>query len=307
MRLVFMGTPDFAEASLRALLEAGYDVAAAFTQPDRPRDRGMRLAPSPVKALAESCGIPVYQPVTFRDGAATKLLRSLEPELLVVVAYGRLLPADFLTTPRLGGINVHASLLPKYRGAAPIQWAVLNGERVTGVTVQRMAPAMDAGDILAARETPIGEFETSGQLFDRLKTLGAGLLTETVAALAAGTARAVPQDESQATYTKMLDKSLSPIDWTRAPREIVKHICGLDPWPAATLEWNGETLRVFGAAYTENTTDRAPGTVLSAGKQGIEFACGGGGTLLITELQPAGKKRMSSAAYLLGHPLSRHE
>ena len=303
MRIVFMGTPDFAEESLRALLEAGEDVVAVFTQPDKPRGRGMRESFSPVKALAAERGIPVYQPVTFKDGAATELLRTLAPELLVVVAYGRILPQAFLDVAKYGSINVHGSLLPKYRGAAPIQWAVLNGDKTTGVSVQYMAAAMDAGDVIAARETEIGEFETSGELFDRLKTLGAELLAETVRKIASGSVIRVPQNEADATYTKMLDKNMSPIDWNKSPREIVKHICGLNPWPVATTELGGVSFRVFGAAYTDTRTALAPGKIISAGKAGIEVACGGGRSLRITEVQAAGKKRMSAAAFLLGHPM----
>lgn len=303
MRIVFMGTPDFAEESLRALLEAGEDVTAVFTQPDKPRGRGMRESFSPVKALAAERGIPVYQPVTFKDGAATELLRMLAPELLVVVAYGRILPQAFLDVAKYGSINVHGSLLPKYRGAAPIQWAVLNGDKTTGVSVQYMAAAMDAGDVIAARETEIGEFETAGELFDRLKTLGAELLTETVRKIASGSVIRVPQNEADATYTKMLDKNMSPIDWNKSPREIVKHICGLNPWPVATTELGGVSFRVFGAEYTDTRTALAPGKIISAGKAGIEVACGGGRSLRITEVQAAGKKRMSAAAFLLGHPM----
>lgn len=303
MRIVFMGTPDFAEESLRALLEAGEDVAAVFTQPDKPRGRGMRESFSPVKALAVERGIPVYQPITFKDGAATELLRTLAPELLVVVAYGRILPQTFLDVAKYGSINVHGSLLPKYRGAAPIQWAVLNGDKTTGVSVQYMAAAMDAGDVIAARETEIGEFETAGELFDRLKTLGAELLAETVRKIASGSVIRVPQNEADATYTKMLDKNMSPIDWNKSPREIVKHICGLNPWPVATTELGGVSFRVFGAEYTETRTALAPGKIISAGKSGIEVACGGGRSLRITEVQAAGKKRMSAAAFLLGHPM----
>ena len=303
MRIVFMGTPDFAEESLRALLEAGEDVAAVFTQPDKPRGRGMRESFSPVKALAVERGIPVYQPVTFKDGAATELLRTLAPELLVVVAYGRILPQAFLDVAKYGRINVHGSRLPKYRGAAPIQWAVLNGDKTTGVSVQYMAAAMDAGDVIAARETEIGEFETSGELFDRLKTLGAELLAETVRKIASGSVIRVPQNEADATYTKMLDKNMSPIDWNKSPREIVKHICGLNPWPVATTELGGVSFRVFGAEYTDTRTALAPGKIISAGKAGIEVACGGGRSLRITEVQAAGKKRMSAAAFLLGHPM----
>ena len=303
MRIVFMGTPDFAEESLRALLEAGEDVVAVFTQPDKPRGRGMRESFSPVKALAAERGIPVYQPVTFKDGAATELLRTLAPELLVVVAYGRILPQTFLDVAKYGSINVHGSLLPKYRGAAPIQWAVLNGDKTTGVSVQYMAAAMDAGDVIASRETEIGEFETSGELFDRLKTLGAELLAETVRKIASGSVIRVPQNEADATYTKMLDKNMSPIDWNKSPREIVKHICGLNPWPVATTELGGVSFRVFGAEYTDTRTALAPGKIISAGKAGIEVACGGGRSLRITEVQAAGKKRMSAAAFLLGHPM----
>ena len=303
MRIVFMGTPDFAEESLRALLEAGEDVTAVFTQPDKPRGRGMRESFSPVKALAVERGIPVYQPVTFKDGAATELLRTLAPELLVVVAYGRILPQAFLDVAKYGSINVHGSLLPKYRGAAPIQWAVLNGDKTTGVSVQYMAAAMDAGDVIASRETEIGEFETSGELFDRLKTLGAELLAETVRKIASGRVIRVPQNEADATYTKMLDKNMSPIDWNKSPREIVKHICGLNPWPVATTELGGVSFRVFGAEYTDTRTALAPGKIISAGKAGIEVACGGGRSLRITEGQAAGKKRMSAAAFLLGHPM----
>ena len=303
MRIVFMGTPDFAEESLRVLLEAGEDVTAVFTQPDKPRGRGMRESFSPVKALAAERGIPVYQPVTFKDGAATELLRTLAPELLVVVAYGRILPQAFLDVAKYGSINVHGSLLPKYRGAAPIQWAVLNGDKTTGVSVQYMAAAMDAGDVIAARETEIGEFETSGELFDRLKTLGAELLAETVRKIASGSVIRVPQNEADATYTKMLDKNMSPIDWNKSPREIVKHICGLNPWPVATTELGGVSFRVFGAEYTDTRTALAPGKIISAGKAGIEVACGGGRSLRITEVQAAGKKRMSAAAFLLGHPM----
>ena len=303
MRIVFMGTPSFAEESLRALLEAGEDVAAVFTQPDKPRGRGMQESFSPVKTLAVERGIPVYQPVTFKDGAATELLRTLAPELLVVVAYGRILPQALLDVAKYGSINVHGSLLPKYRGAAPIQWAVLNGDKTTGVSVQYMAAAMDAGDVIASRETEIGEFETSGELFDRLKTLGAELLAETVRKIASGSVIRVPQNEADATYTKMLDKNMSPIDWNKSPREIVKHICGLNPWPVATTELGGVSFRVFGAEYTDTRTALAPGKIISAGKAGIEVACGGGRSLRITEVQAAGKKRMSAAAFLLGHPM----
>ena len=303
MRIVFLGTPDFARASLQALLDDRQQIAAVFTQPDRPRGRGMQLTPSPVKELALAHSLPVYQPETFKDDKPTQLLRELQPELVITVAYGRILPEGFLSVAPYGSINLHGSLLPRYRGAAPIQWAVLNGDEKTGVTVQYMAKEMDAGDVISRRETAIGEFETSGELFDRLMALGAELLVETVHSIAAGTAARTPQDPSQATYTKMLDKSMSPIDWEKPPRLIVKQICGLDPWPVATARLGGVEMRVFGAEYTRNTTRLAPGSIVSTGKQGIEVACGEGKTLMVTQVQPAGKKRMSAAAFLLGHPL----
>lgn len=303
MRIVFMGTPDFAAASLQKLIDEKYDIAAVFTQPDKPRNRGMSLFFSPVKELALQNGLDVYQPTKLRDGSFTELLRSLKPDVLVVVAYGRILPEDALSVPTYGAVNVHSSLLPKYRGAAPVQWAVLNGDTVTGVSTMYLAPEMDTGDVIFTEKTEIGEFETSGELFDRLMVMGAELLHKTLRAIENGTAPRSKQDESQASYVTMLDKSMSPIDWSRSPREIVKHICGLQPWPVATTEIGGLTFRIFKAEYTDTVTDKAPGTVVAADKRGIEIACGGAHTLLITELQAPGKKRMRAADYLLGHPI----
>ena len=303
MRIVFMGTPDFAAASLQKLIDEKYDIAAVFTQPDKPRNRGMSLSFRPVKELALQNGLDVYQPTKLRDGSFTELLRSLKPDVLVVVAYGRILPEDALLVPTYGAVNVHSSLLPKYRGAAPVQWAVLNGDTVTGVSTMYLAPEMDTGDVIFTEKTEIGEFETSGELFDRLMVMGAELLHKTLRAIENGTAPRSKQDESQASYVTMLDKSMSPIDWSRSPREIVKHICGLQPWPVATTEIVGLTFRIFKAEYTDTVTDKAPGTVVAADKRGIEIACGGAHTLLITELQAPGKKRMRAADYLLGHPI----
>ena len=303
MRIVFMGTPDFAAASLKKLIDEKYDIAAVFTQPDKPRDRGMKLSYSPVKELALENNIPVYQPIKLRDGTATELIKSLRPDILVVVAYGRILPDDMLEVPKYGAINVHASLLPKYRGAAPIQWAVLNGDKITGVTTMYLASEMDTGDIIYTSETEIGEFETSGELFDRLMVMGAELLDRTLRDIEAGTAPRTQQDHSKASYVKMLDKSLSPIEWAKTPREIIKQIYGLQPWPVATAELDGKVFKIYSAEYTQNKTVKAPGSVVSAGKKGIEIACLGGETLLITELQAAGKKRMKASDYLLGHPI----
>ena len=298
-----MGTPEFAAVSLGKLIECGYELVGVFTQPDRDRGRGKGVLPSPVKALAEANGIPVFQPVKLRDGTALETLRSLHPDIAVVVAYGRILPEALLAVPPLGCINVHGSLLPKYRGSAPIQWAVLNGERTTGVSTMYLAPEMDSGDVIYQAETEIGEFETSGALFGRLAVLGAELLDRTLRDIEAGSAPRMPQDHAAATYTRQLDKDMCPIDWNRSPREIVKHICGLQPWPVATMELDGAVLRVFGATYSALRTDKAPGMPVAAGKEGVTLACAGGETLTVTELQPPGKKRMRAADWLLGHPL----
>ncbi len=303
MRIVFMGTPDFAEASLDKLLQEGFEVVGVFTQPDKPKGRGMELAASPVKRRALEAGLPVFQPEKMRDGTALEQLQALRPDILVVVAYGRILPDEILAVPQLGAVNVHGSLLPKYRGAAPIQWAVLNGDAVTGVTTMYLAHEMDSGDIIYTAETPIGETETSGELFERLMRMGAELLVKTLRAIEDGTAPRTPQDASQASYVHMLDKSLSPIDWNRSPRAVMKWVYGLQPWPVATMELEGKTFRVFGAACTGRRTDRAPGALVSAGEAGIEIACANGETLLVTELQAPGKKRMKAADFLRGHPL----
>ena len=303
MKTVFMGTPQIAAASLKAVIEAGFEVAAVFTQPDRPKNRGMKLAFSPVKELALEHGIPVYQPETLRGGEAEQLLRSIAPDIAAVVAYGRIIPESMISIPRYGFINIHASLLPKYRGSAPVQWAVLNGDRTTGLTSMYIAPELDSGDMIYKCETEIGEFETSGELFERLCPMSGELLVRTMRGIEAGTAPREPQDGSKATLAPMLSRSMSPIDWSKSPREIVKHICGLDPWPCATMEINGAVFKVYGAEYTDHSTDKAPGTIISAGPRGIEFAAGGGKTLLVTKLQAPGGKRMVAADYLRGHPI----
>ena len=303
MRIVFMGTPDFASASLKKLIDEKFDVVGVFTQPDKPKGRGMELCASPVKELALENGLPVFQPVKMRDGTALAQIKALEPDILVVVAYGRILPDDILAVPKYGAINVHGSLLPKYRGAAPIQWAVLNGDKVTGVTTMYLASEMDTGDIIYTAETEIGEYETSGELFDRLKDMGAELLVKTLRDIDVGTAPRTPQDHSKASYVTMLDKSICPIDWNKTPREVLKHIYGLQPWPVATMELEGKTVRVFAAKYTDGKTEKVPGAVVSTDKGGLEIACANGETLLITELQAPGKKRMCAEDYLRGHQI----
>ena len=303
MRIVFMGTPDFASASLKKLIDERFDVVGVFTQPDKPKGRGMELCSSPVKELALENGLPVFQPVKMRDGTALAQIKALEPDILVVVAYGRILPDDILAVPKYGAINVHGSLLPKYRGAAPIQWAVLNGDKITGVTTMYLASEMDTGDIIYTAETEIGEYETSGELFDRLKDMGAELLVKTLRDIDAGIAPRTPQDHSKASYVTMLDKSICPIDWNKTPREVLKHIYGLQPWPVATMELEGKTVRVFAAKYTDGKTEKVPGAVVSTDKGGLEIACADGETLLITELQAPGKKRMGAEDYLRGHQI----
>jgi methionyl-tRNA formyltransferase len=303
MRIVFMGTPDFAAASLKKLLDEKFDVVGVFTQPDKPKGRKMELTYSPVKELALANSLPVYQPEKMRDGTAYEIIKNLAPDILVVVAYGRILPDDILALPKYGAINVHGSLLPKYRGSAPIQWAVLNGDKVTGVTTMHLASEMDTGDIIYTAETEIGEYETSGELFDRLMVIGAGLLVKTLRDIENGTAPRTPQNHSEASYVKMLDKSYSPIDWSKSARGVIKWIYGLQPWPTATAELDGNVYKIFAAEYTTTHTDKAPGSVVSTGKSGIEIACGGGETVMITELQAPGKKRMSAADFLRGHSI----
>ena len=306
MRIVFMGTPAFAVPSLEGLAKAGHQIAGVFSQPDKPVGRHHnKLQPTPVKERALALGVPVYQPATLRDGAALAILRELDPELVVVAAYGRFLPDDILALPPKGCVNVHSSLLPKYRGSAPINWAILNGERVTGVTIQRMVHDMDAGDIILQRSIPIGEAEDASALYDRLAELGGGLAVEAAAQIEAGTAIYTPQDHTQATQAPMLSKEMSPVDWTRTAQEVFNHIRGLYPWPgASTTAITGEPIKLWGAQVVEKHTDAGPGTIVAAGKQGIDVACGElQHVLRILELQPPGKKRMSAADYLRGHPI----
>ena len=306
MRLVFMGTPAFAVPSLEGLAEAGHQLAGVFSQPDRPVGRHHnKLQPTPVKECAQSHGIPVYQPEKLRDGTALATLRELDPELIVVAAYGRILPNDILALPPKGCVNVHSSLLPKYRGAAPINWAILKGEAETGVTIMHMASELDAGDIILQRATPIGETEDAAALYDRLAQLGGELLTEAVALIEAGTASRTPQDHTKATLAPMLSKEMSPVDWTRSAQEIFNQIRGLYPWPGAVTDViSGEPIKLWGAQVVEKHTDAGPGAIIAASKQGIDVACGElQHVLRILELQPPGGKRMTAAAYLAGHPI----
>lgn len=304
MRILFMGTPDFAVASLRRLVEDGHEICGVFTQPDKPKNRGMKLIPSPVKEYALMQNLTLYQPLKARDGAAMSIVEQLAPELIVVAAYGKILPEELLNYPKYGSINVHSSLLPKYRGAAPINWAILNGETETGVSIMYMAAAPDAGDVIAQANTPIDPEEDAQTLTARLAELGAAALSETVTALAEGTATRTPQDESAFTYAPMLSRELSPIDWTRSAHAINCQIRGLIPWPAASTDSvTGETMKVFRSKESGEETTANPGTILSADKRGIAVACGDGKVLYLTEIQALGGKRMAAADYLRGHPI----
>lgn len=305
MRIVFMGTPAFAEESLTRLIDEGFNVAAVFTRPDKPKNRGMKIVFSPVKEAALLSGIPVYQPARPQDDEAA--LREIAPDLIVVVAYGRILSDDILAIPRLGAVNVHASLLPKHRGAAPVQWAVLSGDETTGVSTMYLASELDAGDVIYTDETGIGEFETAGELYERLKIMGAELLIKTVRDIENGVAPRTPQDHGKATFTGMLDKSMSPIAWNKTPREIVRQINGLQPWPVATAVFAGATFKIFSAEYTDERTIKAPGSLIGADKNGLLVACAAGETLLIKELQAPGGKRMPASDYLRGHPMAGDE
>ena len=305
MRIVFMGTPAFAVPSLERLVADGHTVCGVFTQPDKPKNRGMKLAQSPVKECALTHNIPVFQPKTLKDGAALEQLEQLQPELIAVAAYGKILPQAILELPSLGCINVHSSLLPKYRGAAPINWAVINGETQTGVTIMHMAAELDAGDMILSGATPIDPDETVETLHDRLAQLGAQLLSQAVTAIAAGTASRTPQDHSQATYAPMLSRELSPIDWTRPARVIHNQVRGLIPWPATVTDViTGTPMKIFRTQVLDKQVQAAPGAILAAGEAGIDLACGDGQVLRVLELQAEGGRRMKAGDYLRGHPLT---
>ncbi len=304
LRLVFMGTPDIAAVCLKELLTGEFDIAGVYTQPDRPKNRGMKLFPSPVKALAVEHGLPVFQPESFRDPEAVETLRALAPDVAAVVAYGRILPQSVLDIPKFGCVNIHASLLPEYRGPAPYQWAVLDGKTETGVTAMYLTREMDAGDIIDAVRTPIFPEETAGQLLDRLAVLGAGLLKKTLLAMASGPVPATPQDPSRATYAPMLDKSMSPIDFAQPAQWVCDQIRGLHPWPVATAVIGGTLFKIHAARPVAEDPGAAPGTVLGLTKTGLKIACGQG-AVEILRLQAQGGKAMAAPDYFRGHPLSK--
>lgn len=305
MRIVFMGTPEFAVPSLNALLETGHQVCGVFCQPDKPVGRHQnKLQPPPVKVVAQEHDIPVFQPTKLRDGTALTQLQEWNPELIVVAAYGRILPDEILHLPPKGCINVHSSLLPRYRGAAPIHWAIVNGDEETGVTIMDMATELDAGDIISQVKTPIDSEETVEMLHDRLAQLGGTLLVQTVADIAAGTAVRTKQEANEVTYAPMLSRALCPIDWNRTAKEIHNQVRGLVPWPATSTDiFGGETVKVFSVCEPDLTTQKEAGTILAANQQGIDVACGDGKVIRILELQAPGSRRMAAADYLRGHPI----
>ncbi len=298
MKIVYMGTPDFAVPGLLRLIQDGHQIAGVFTQPDKPKGRKQVLTMPPVKETALSHGIPVFQPDKMRDGKAYAMLREIGPELIVVVAYGKILPADILQLPRYGCVNVHGSLLPQYRGAAPVQWSVIRGETVTGVTTMRMDAGVDTGDILQTASTAIGPDETSGELYARLAQMGAELLSDTVAKLAAGSLTQTKQDHANATYAPMLGKELSPVDWHKPAQAVHNLVRGLSPWPTASTTLDGKKLKIHRTVLGGGGKGE-PGTVLS--ETPLRVMCGDGNAVQIEELQYEGGKRMAAADFVRGH------
>ncbi len=303
MRVVFMGTPDIAATCLKKIIADGFDVVGVYTQPDRPKNRGMQLAFSPVKEVALAHNLPVFQPENFREEETVAQLRELKPDVVAVVAYGRILPQKVLDVPAKGCINIHASLLPCYRGAAPYQWAVLDGLTETGVTAMYLCREMDAGDMIDTAKTAIGPDETAGELLDRLAVLGADLLSETLTKMENGTVTAVPQDCAKVSFAPMLDKSMCPIDWNKTANQVHNHVRGMNPWPVATTEIQGQKFKIYTTSLLEYNGNAPAGTILALTKTGLQIACGSG-AVEIRVLQAEGGKRMAAPDYFHGHPLS---
>ena len=302
MRVVFMGTPDIAATCLKRILTDGFEVVGVYTQPDRPKGRGMKMVFSPVKEVAIEHNIPVFQPENFRADEDVQALADLKPDVVAVVAYGRILPQRVLDIPTCGCINIHASLLPQYRGSAPYQWAVLDGCKETGVSAQHMVREMDAGDVIDVEKTAIGENETAGELLDRLAVLGADLLSRVLTRAASGDeCCGCKQKVEDVTFAPMLDKSMCPIDWTKTAQQVHNHVRGLHPWPVATMELKGQKFKVHATRIVEGAGQ--PGEILGLTKTGLKIACGEGAVEVIS-LQAEGGKRMAAPDYFRGHPLS---
>ena len=304
MKVIFMGTPDFSVGTLEALIEAGHEVALVVTQPDKPKGRGGKMQYTPVKEVAVAHNIPVYQPKRIREPECIEELRKYNADIMVVIAFGQILPKEILEMTPYGCVNVHASLLPSYRGAAPIQWAVINGEKVSGVTTMQMNEGLDTGDMLLKVEIPLDEKETGGSLHDKLAEAGARLCVETLDALKAGTVTPEKQGDSPTAYAKMLDKHMGKIDWKMSAKEIERLIRGLNPWPSAYTRWNenDKGMKIWEAEVAEGQTDKAAGTVVEVAKDGF-FVQTGDGLLKITALQIPGKKRMDATAFLRGYQM----
>ena len=303
MKVVFMGTPDIAATCLKRILADGFDVVGVYTQPDRPKGRGMKMVFSPVKEVALAAGLPEFQPENFRDEETVEQLRSLQPDIVAVVAYGRILPQKVLDIPTCGCVNIHASLLPQYRGSAPYQWAVLDGMKETGVSAQHMVWEMDAGDVIDVEKTVIGEDETAGELLDRLAELGAKRLSRVLMRAKFGDkCCGCAQDPDCVTFAPMLDKSMCPIDWTKTAQQVHNHVRGLHPWPVATAVLAGTKFKIHQTVVLEDAPAAAPGTILGLTKTGLQVACGSG-AVEIRSLQAEGGKRMAAPDYFRGHPL----
>ena len=302
MRVVFMGTPDIAAKCLDKIISDRFDVVAVYTQPDRPKNRGMKLAYSPVKEVALANNLAIFQPENFRDEETVRQLRDLKPDVVAVVAYGRILPQSVLDIPAKGCINIHASLLPKYRGSAPYQWAVLNGDQETGVSAMYLSAQMDAGDVIDTAKTPIDPDETAGQLLDRLAILGADLLSKTLSDMEKGKVTAVAQNPDEVTYAPMLDKSICPLDYTKPAQQLHNQVRGLNPWPVATTQIQGNRFKVYQTACIPSEHMHQPGTILGLTKTGLQIACAKD-ILEIRILQAEGGKRMAAPDYFRGHPL----
>ena len=301
MRVVFMGTPDIAATCLKKIIADGFEVVGVYTQPDRPKGRGMKMVYSDVKEVALANNLPVFQPENFREDETVQQLADLKPDICAVVAYGRILPQKVLDIPTFGCINIHASVLPQYRGSAPYQWAVLDGLTETGVSAMYLVREMDAGDIIEVSKTPIGEQETAGELLDRLAVLGADLLSKTLSRFAAGeTVSAVPQNPDLVSYAPMLDKTMCPIDWTKTAQQVHNHVRGLHPWPVAITEIQGKKFKIHETFVVEGSGE--PGQILELNKKGLVIACGDG-AVEIRSLQAEGGKRMAAPDYFRGHPL----
>ena len=303
MKVIFMGTPDFSVGTLEALVEAGHEVVLAVTQPDKPKGRGKEMQFTPVKESALKHNIPVFQPKRVREAECMEELRKYNADIMVVVAFGQILPKEILEMTPYGCVNVHASLLPKYRGAAPIQWSIIDGEEVTGVTTMQMDEGLDTGDMLLKTEVVMDEKETGGSLHDKLAEAGAKLCIETLEALQNKTVTPIPQGETTTAYAKMLDKQLGNIDWNKTGVEIERLIRGLTPWPSAYTNWNGKVMKIWSAEVVEGESEANPGTIVKVEKDAF-YVQTGKGFLKICELQIPGKKRMDAGAFLRGYQVS---